>query len=95
MYISLFIQIIYSIDKDIIIKSAKETELLFSVEDHNIIGGLGSIIADVLVENYPKKLIKIGINDRFGESGKGNELLEKFKLDSISIASKVRDNVKA
>ena len=83
------------IDKDIIIKSAKETELLFSVEDHNIIGGLGSIIADVLVENYPKKLIKIGINDRFGESGKGNELLEKFKLDSISIASKVRENVKA
>ena len=82
------------IDKDIIIKSAKETELLFSVEDHNIIGGLGSIIADVLIENYPKKLIKMGINDRFGESGKATELLEKFKIDSISIASKVRENIK-
>ena len=82
------------IDKDIIIKSAKETELLFSVEDHNIIGGLGSMIADVLCEYYPKKLKKIGINDRFGESGKGYELLEKFKLDSISIASKVREAIK-
>ena len=82
------------IDKDIIIKSAKETELLFSVEDHNIIGGLGSMIADVLCEYYPKKLKKIGINDRFGESGKGYELLEKFKLDSISIASKVREAIR-
>ena len=52
------------------------------------------MIADVLCEYYPKKLKKIGINDRFGESGKGYELLEKFKLDSISIASKVREAIK-
>ncbi len=55
------IHTIKPIDEDIIIKSAKETKTLISIEDHNIIGGLGTAIADVLVEKYPKKLVKIGM----------------------------------
>lgn len=78
------------IDKEIIIKSAKETKRLISIEDHSVIGGLGSIIADVLTEEFPTKLIKIGVNDRFGESGKATELLKKFELDSESIVNKVK-----
>lgn len=78
------------IDEDVIIKSAKETKKLISVEDHNVIGGLGSIIADVLVQKYPAKLIKMGINDRFGESGKAIELLKKFQIDSNAIVNKVK-----
>lgn len=78
------------IDKEIIIKSAKETKHLISIEDHSVIGGLGSILADVLTEEFPTKLIKIGVNDRFGESGKATELLKKFELDSESIVNKVK-----
>ena len=78
------------IDKETIIKCAKETKRLISVEDHNIIGGLGSIIADVLTESYPCKLTKMGINDRFGESGKANVLLEKYKIDSKAIINEVK-----
>ncbi len=72
-------------DKDMILKCATETKKLVSVEDHSIIGGLGSIIADVLTENQPTKLVKLGVKDRFGESGKGKELLEKFEIDSKAI----------
>lgn len=79
------------IDKDIIIKSAKETKHLISIEDHSVIGGLGSIIADVLAEEIPTKLTKIGINDRFGESGKATELIKKFELDSESIVNKIKN----
>ena len=78
------------IDKDTIIKCAKETKRLISVEDHNIIGGLGSIIADVLVEEYPCKLTKMGIKDCFGESGKANVLLEKYEIDSKAIINEVK-----
>ncbi len=81
------------IDNEIIIKSARETKHLISIEDHSVIGGLGSIIADVLTEEFPTKLIKIGVNDRFGESGKATELLKKFELDSESIVNKVKSIV--
>ena len=73
------------IDRDIIIKSAKETNNLISVEDHSVIGGLGSIIADVLSEEYPSKLVKMGVKDRFGESGKATVLMEKFEIDFTAI----------
>lgn len=79
------------IDKDIIIKSAKETKNLISVEDHSVIGGLGSIIADVLSEEYPSKLVKMGVKDRFGESGKATVLMEKFEIDSTAIVKKVEE----
>ena len=73
------------IDKEIIIKSAKETKNIITIEDHNIIGGLGSAVFEVLAENYPKKVYKIGIKDEFGKSGKAEELLKYFKLDKDSI----------
>ena len=74
------------IDEDIIIKSAEETEKLISVENHSIIGGLGSAIAEVLSDKSPKKLTRIGIKDTFGKSGKAEELIKYFKLDAKSIA---------
>ena len=77
------------IDKEIIIKCARETDKLISVEDHNIIGGLGSAIAEVLTENEPKKLIRLGINDTFGKSGKAEELMAYFNITSENIVKSV------
>ena len=82
------IHTIKPIDEDLIIKCAKETEKLISIEDHSIIGGLGSSIADVLTEKYPKKLIKLGAND-FGKSGKAEDVLEYFGLTSNKIVETV------
>ena len=78
------------IDKEMIIKCAGETKRLISVEDHNVIGGLGSAIAEVLTENYPCKLERMGIQDTFGKSGKAEELLEYFKIDSKAIIEKFK-----
>lgn len=82
------IHTIKPIDEDLIIKCAKETEKLISIEDHSIIGGLGSSISDVLTEKYPKKLIKLGTND-FGKSGKAEDVLEYFGLTSNKIVETV------
>ena len=79
------------IDKDMIVKCAKETKKLVSVEDHSVIGGIGSAIADVLIEEYPCKLTKIGINDTFGKSGKANELVKYYGLDSESIIKVIKE----
>lgn len=79
------IHTIKPIDTDIIIKSAKETKKLISIEDHNIIGGLGSAISEVLVKEYPTKLIKLGINDMFGKSGNAEELMKLYKITSKDI----------
>ncbi len=79
------IHTIKPIDKELIIKSARETKKLVSIEDHNIIGGLGSAISEVLTENEPKKLIRLGIKDTFGKSGKAEELMEKFEITSKTI----------
>lgn len=79
------------IDKDMIVKCAKETKRLVSVEDHSVIGGIGSAIADVLIEEYPCKLTKIGINDTFGKSGKANELVKYYGLDSESIIKVIKE----
>ncbi len=77
------------IDEEMILKCAKETKRLISVEDHSIIGGLGSIIADVLTEKYPCKLTKMGIKDRFGESGNAVKLMHKFEIDSDAIVKEI------
>lgn len=76
------------IDKDEIIKCAKETDKLVSIEDHSIIGGIGSIISNVLTENYPKKLEKIGVNDKFGKSGNYKKVYELYGLTKENIISK-------
>lgn len=77
------------IDKETIIKCAKETKKLISVEDHNIIGGLGSSISEVLTEEYPVKLIRLGVKDTFGKSGKAEDLMKYFKIDKNEIIENV------
>ena len=78
------------IDQELIIKCAKETSKIITVEDHSIIGGLGSTVCEVLAEKYPTKVIRMGINDVFGESGKAEELIKKYKIDSESIVETVK-----
>lgn len=79
------IHTIKPIDEELIIKCAKETKKLISIEDHSVVNGLGTAISDVLTEKYPAKLIKMGIKDRFGKSGPAKELLEYFELNSKEI----------
>ena len=76
------------IDKDKIVQCAKETKKLVSVEDHSVIGGLGSSISEVLTEEYPTKLERIGMQDMFGKSGKAEELMEYFGLTAKAIVEK-------
>lgn len=73
------------IDKDLIIKCAKETKKIITIEDHSIIGGLGTAVCEVLAENYPTKVIRMGVKDTFGKSGKAEELLKYFKLTATDI----------
>ena len=76
------------IDEDMIIKCAKETKRLISIEDHNIIGGLGSAISEVLTSKFPAKLERMGMNDEFGRSGKAEELIKFYHLDAEAIVNK-------
>ena len=76
------------IDEEMIIKCAKETKRLISIEDHSILGGLGSAIAEVLTEKYPCKLERMGVNDEFGKSGDAKELLHYFEIDSEALIKK-------
>lgn len=76
------------IDKDIIIKAANETKGIVTIEEHNIIGGLGSAVTEVVSENKPTYVERIGTNDTFGESGDGNALLEKYGLNVENIIEK-------
>lgn len=79
------------IDKELVIKCAKETKKIVTVEDHSIIGGLGASVCEVLAEDYPAKVIRMGIPDVFGKSGKAEKLLEYFNLDTKSIIQKVKE----
>lgn len=77
------------IDREIIMKCAKETKKLISIEDHSIIGGLGSAISEVLTEEYPVKLIRMGIHDTFGKSGKAEELMKYYQITAEDIVKAV------
>lgn len=85
------IHTIKPIDKDIIIKAAKDTKLLLTVEEHSVIGGLGSAVCDVVSENLPTKVIKIGVNDEFGHSGPAVDLLKEFGLSSENIVKTAKE----
>lgn len=78
------------IDREMVVKCAKETNQLITIEDHSIIGGLGSSICEVLTEEYPKKVTRIGMKDRFGKSGKADQLLKYFKMDSEAIIEAIK-----
>lgn len=84
------IHTIKPIDKDLIIKCAKETKKIVTVEDHSIIGGLGTAVCEVLAENYPTKVERLGINDCFGKSGNSTELMKYFEIDKNAIISNFR-----
>ncbi|RGC21482.1 transketolase family protein [Absiella sp. AM54-8XD] len=79
------------IDEELIKELAKEHEVIVSCEEHSVIGGLGSAIAEVLVKNEPVKMVMIGMQDCFGESGTPDALLEKYELNADSIVKKVEN----
>lgn len=82
------IHTIKPIDKELIIKCAKETKRIITVEDHSIIGGLGTAVSEILSEEYPVKVEKMGLPDVFGRSGKAEDLMKYFKIDSVAIVNK-------
>lgn len=79
------------IDESVIIDCAKDVGLIVTIEDHSIIGGLGSAVCEVVCENYPAKVFRLGVEDRFGMSGASSELYEYFGLTPKSIADKVEN----
>ena len=88
------IHTIKPIDKELIINLAKKTNCVITAEDHNIIGGLGSAVAEVLSENHPCIMKRIGMEDRYGESGKSDELYDKYGLSARHIVTKVKQIIK-
>lgn len=82
------------IDRDIIIDSAKKTGVIVTAEEHNIIGGLGSAVAEVVCETVPVPVIRVGVEDKFGKSGPAVELLHIFGLDAKNIAQKAKEAIK-
>lgn len=84
------IHTIKPLDRELVVSSAKKTGKVVTVEEHSVIGGLGSAVCDVLCEEYPVKVMKIGVNDRYGESGPAVELVHKYGLDAEGIYNKVK-----
>lgn len=78
------------LDKDIILKAAKETGAIVTAEEHSVIGGLGSAVSEVLAEEYPVPVVKLGVYDRFGYSGPAPKLLDEFGLRAVNIVEKVK-----
>ena len=85
------IHTIKPLDEELVVAAAKETGKVVTVEEHSVIGGLGSAVCDVLAEKAPTKVLKIGINDTFGESGPAVELIKKYGLDTDSIYQKIKE----
>ena len=85
------IHTIKPLDEKLIVEAAKETGKVVTIEEHSVIGGLGSAVCDVLSEKAPTKVLKIGINDTYGESGPAVELVKKYGLDAESIYKKIKE----
>ncbi|MBQ7128622.1 MAG: transketolase family protein [Clostridia bacterium] len=88
------IHTIKPLDEESIIASAKKTGKVVTVEEHSVIGGLGSAVCDCLAENYPVKVKKIGMNDQFGMSGSAAELLEHYGFSAYNIIKSVKEIIK-
>lgn len=82
------------LDEEAVIEAAAKTGKIVTVEEHSVIGGLGSAVCDVVAQKAPAKVMKIGVNDVFGESGPAAELIKKYGLDAESIYAKVKEFVK-
>lgn len=88
------IHTIKPIDRELVAAAAKKTGKVVTVEEHSVIGGLGSAVCEVLAEEYPVKVKRIGVQDVFGESGPAVELLKKYRLDGQGIYEQVKEYVK-
>ena len=88
------IHTIKPIDKDIIVKAAKETGAIVTAEEHNILGGFGSAVAEVLVQNYPAPVKMVGLKDTFGKSGKPYPLMQYYGLTAKDIAESAKEAIK-
>lgn len=86
------IHTIKPMDKEAVIMAAKETKLLITAEEHSIIGGLGSAVTEITSEFYPVKVIRVGIQDTFGESGKPEALMQKYGLTAVHLVEAVLKN---
>ena len=78
------------LDKEIVLKAAKETGAIVTAEEHSVIGGLGSAVSEVICEEYPVPVIKLGVNDQFGHSGPAVKLLDEFGLRAVNIVEKTK-----
>ena len=84
------IHTIKPLDEELVVAAAKETGKVVTVEEHSVVGGLGGAVCEVLAEKAPTKVLKIGMNDMFGESGSAKALLEKYELDAAGIYKKIK-----
>ena len=81
------------LDGEILKKAAEETRMIFTVEEHQVAGGLGGAVSEFLAENHPIRVLRIGMNDRFGESGQASALMHKYGLDAAGIVNRVLEEV--
>lgn len=81
------------LDGETILKAAKETKFIVTAEEHSVIGGLGSAVSEFLSEVHPTKVKKVGIYDKFGQSGTGEELLQKYELTAEKLVSVIKENL--
>lgn len=84
------VPVVKPLDSQTVIESVKKTKLAITVENHSIIGGLGSAICETLADKLPSKVYRIGVNDEFGQSGTAEELIEHYGLDSKTLATKIK-----
>ena len=82
------------LDGETILKAAQETKFIITAEEHSVIGGLGSAVSEFLSETHPTLVKKLGVYDKFGQSGKGTEMLEKYELTAAKLISMVKENLK-
>jgi transketolase len=82
------------LDREAVVASAKRTGTVVTVEEHSIIGGLGSAVAECRAEKLPTPMGRVGTKDTFGESGEADELLAKYGLTAADIAAKVKETIK-
>ncbi len=87
------IHTIKPLDEDLIVAAAKSTGRIFTVEEHSIIGGLGSAVCECLSEKCPVRVTRIGVRDTFGESGPAKELLHKYQLDAEGIYKQIKAQI--
>ena len=78
------------IDKEAIVKSAKKTNYVVTVENHSVIGGVGSAVCEVLAEEYPVKVHRLGVQDTFGQSGDFDNLMKHYRLNSVEPAEDIK-----